>query len=641
MQFDRVSFSTATTGTGTITAGAATSGFRTLAGASIPDATTVQYAITDGTAWETGTGVTGGTATTLTRVLSQSSTGALLSLSGSATCFLTPIASQYNALSPAGATTTIQYNNAGALGGMSGTAWDDTNRALTLTGATVTTSQPILNLSQTWNAGGVTFTGYKFNVTDTASAAASLLMDLQLGGVSQFKVDKAGNTVTIGSVKFGSAGPANTITGSTNNFIINVNSYAVVQLNGTGKWGWNGNVFTWVSGEQIGWTSSTTDPTQANDTILRRRAAANVNLGDVDAAAPVAQTLSVQSVVAGTTNTAGTNLTVAGSQGTGTGIGGDILFQVAPAGSTGTAQNALVTGLRISNTQTVTVPGSFSMAGNISAAAWTTAGLRIAQAAATLTDTSSTGTVAAVYANLFGAPTVAASSATTYTNAYGAYFADPVAGTNVTLTNKYSLGVAGTLFSDNTYAQTELAVFQPGSRTNKTFSMYGPTPQLGMSVNTLFGWHPNFASGSQDTILTRKAAANIQHGGFDAAAPVAQTISVQSVVAGTTNTAGSNFTINGSQGTGTGAGGSILFQVAPAGTTGTAQNALTSVMTVRQDKTTVISAAFTVATLPAAGVQGRRAHVTDATTPTFLGTLTGGGAVVTPVYDNGTAWVAG
>lgn len=88
--YDRVSFATATVGAGTITAGAATSGFRTMAGASIPDATEVSYCITDGTAWETGNGVTGSTATTLTRVLTASSTGALLSLSGSATCFVTP-----------------------------------------------------------------------------------------------------------------------------------------------------------------------------------------------------------------------------------------------------------------------------------------------------------------------------------------------------------------------------------------------------------------------------------------------------------------------------------------------------------------------------------------------------------------------
>ena len=49
---------------------------------------------------------------------------------------------------------------------------------------------------------------------------------------------------------------------------------------------------------------------------------------------------------------------------------------------------------------------------------------------------------------------------------------------------------------------------------------------------------------------------------------------------------------------------------------------------------------YTVATLPA-GAAGMKAIVTDATSPTFLGALTGGGTVVTPVFYNGSAWVAG
>lgn len=55
-----------------------------------------------------------------------------------------------------------------------------------------TSAKPILNMVSTWNAGATTFTGIKANVTDTASAAASLLMDLQVGSTTQFKVSKAG-----------------------------------------------------------------------------------------------------------------------------------------------------------------------------------------------------------------------------------------------------------------------------------------------------------------------------------------------------------------------------------------------------------------------------------------------------------------
>jgi hypothetical protein len=90
---------------------------------------------------------------------------------------------------------------------------------------------------------------------------------------------------------------------------------------------------------------------------ISRNAAATLQLGAADAAAPVAQTLTVQSVVAGTTNTAGTNFTIAGSKGTGTGAGGSIIFQVAPAGLTGSAQNALSTALTIDSTRLATFTG--------------------------------------------------------------------------------------------------------------------------------------------------------------------------------------------------------------------------------------------------------------------------------------------
>jgi hypothetical protein len=62
----------------------------------------------------------------------------------------------------------------------------------TYNAGTLTTDVKVLDLSATWNAAGVTFTGLKFNVTDTASNAASLLLDLQVGGSSKFKVRKEG-----------------------------------------------------------------------------------------------------------------------------------------------------------------------------------------------------------------------------------------------------------------------------------------------------------------------------------------------------------------------------------------------------------------------------------------------------------------
>jgi hypothetical protein len=65
----------------------------------------------------------------------------------------------------------------------------------TLDGGTVTASAPVLDLAQTWNNAAVEFTSLRLNVTDTASAASGTrLLDLQVGGVSQVRVERNINT---------------------------------------------------------------------------------------------------------------------------------------------------------------------------------------------------------------------------------------------------------------------------------------------------------------------------------------------------------------------------------------------------------------------------------------------------------------
>jgi hypothetical protein len=81
--------------------------------------------------------------------------------------------------------------------------------------------------------------------------------------------------------------------------------------------------------------------------------------------------------------------------------------------------------------------------------------------------------------------------------------------------------------------------------------------------------------GSIDLSLTRKAAANLRFGAADAAAPVAQTLSVQSVVAGTSSTAGADFTLTGSQNTGSGLAGNLIVSTGFSNTIGTATVTIT------------------------------------------------------------------
>jgi len=120
---------------------------------------------------------------------------------------------------PGGTTGNLQYNNAGAFGGTSGLTWDSTNDVLSLTSASLTgtTSFPLLNLAQTWNNASGAFTALKLNVTNTNSAAGSLLLDLQVGGASKFKIDKNGKVYLTSAAN-------SSITDSTNSIFFNRSS---------------------------------------------------------------------------------------------------------------------------------------------------------------------------------------------------------------------------------------------------------------------------------------------------------------------------------------------------------------------------------------------------------------------------------
>lgn len=63
----------------------------------------------------------------------------------------------------------------------------------------------VANMVATWNNVATTFNGIKLEVTDTASAAGSLLINLQVGGSSKFNVTKAGNMIAAGSIRSSSA----------------------------------------------------------------------------------------------------------------------------------------------------------------------------------------------------------------------------------------------------------------------------------------------------------------------------------------------------------------------------------------------------------------------------------------------------
>jgi hypothetical protein len=227
--------------------------------------------------------------------------------------------------------------------------------SLVLTGQSITgtAANSLLDMATTWNTSGIP-SAIKLNVNDVASNAASNLLDLQVGGSSKFKVDKVGllkvggigfsnsyGIITEGGISVGSG--ATFIAGSQLN--VYNGGLNVCSLNTGGIQTTNVGAITWGSGTSI----------SAPDLYLSRRAAANLRVGAADAATPVAQTLSVQSVVAGTTNSAGTNFTIDGSQGTGTGAGGSIIFRTAKATTSSSAVNSLTEAMSINSNGLITL----------------------------------------------------------------------------------------------------------------------------------------------------------------------------------------------------------------------------------------------------------------------------------------------
>jgi hypothetical protein len=158
-----------------------------------------------------------------------------------------------------------------------GTGDSPTFKNLTISTGTITTSAPV-TISQTWDALAVAFTAFKVNATSTNSASGSLLLDLQVGGVSKFSVDKAGVT------KINNGGTL-TWTSADSLVISSTSAYQRVlaySFYDTGLGAGIGDVISsngcrlyLGSGSGLGWFSNSTIGSGGVDTVLIRDGAAN------------------------------------------------------------------------------------------------------------------------------------------------------------------------------------------------------------------------------------------------------------------------------------------------------------------------------------------------------------------------------
>ena len=193
---------------------------------------------------------------------------------------------------------------------------------------------------------------------------------------------------------------------------------------------------------------------------------------------------------------------------------------------------------------------------------------------------------------------------------------------------------------------------------NSTRMLFGPGSgggelRLGSGGQLSFSSNVNPAAAGFDALFTRAAAATLQQGAADAAAPVNQTLQAQGVAAGTSDVAGASYTFKSGTGRGTGAGSALIFS-SPTRIT-TSSTAQTQVERVRIDEqaTQINTLAFPLVAdatiqygqtvMPDAGTNDRF-DVTTGNATLTIGVLGGVGASAQgtsyPVIYGGLAYVA-
>jgi len=186
------------------------------------------------------------------------------------------------------------------------------------------------------------------------------------------------STAFVGDVTGNVSGTAATVTGGTQAAITSTANLVTVGTIGTGVWegtdvgvahGGTG-VSTLLTNAVL--TGNGTSAIQAESTLLFSSSKLIPTASAHDAAG-TALTMSAGATTAGTTNNiAGGALTFQGGQGKGSGAGGDIIFQTANAGGSGSSLNSLATALTLSDDLSASFAGAVVVTGNLTVNGTTT-----------------------------------------------------------------------------------------------------------------------------------------------------------------------------------------------------------------------------------------------------------------------------
>ena len=275
---------------------------------------------------------------------------------------------------------------------------------LTIT-SSITGSQtlPTLKILPTWNTTGVVDAGILENVTNSASGAGSLLIDLQVGGTSEFKVDKTGSMT------------ANNVTDSA------LNTSGVVTNSSAGLLGTEAQVTTGQGGTGQAWGSSTGIPqilsgtfslystscALASDALQYSGGAFSCNTAITASSIPFSGITTATNTSATMTVGTGGTLTYSGTgtvNATAVESAGAITanatyyFPVISASSSGNYELNAVSGLTVNpSTGAVNIPGSLATGGLTNGISGGTAGLWAALEGTAPTAITGSGTFDLIY----------------------------------------------------------------------------------------------------------------------------------------------------------------------------------------------------------------------------------------------------
>lgn len=238
-------------------------------------------------------------------------------------------------------------------------------------------------------------------------------------------------------------------------------------------------------------------------------------LGGPDAAAAVAQTVQFQGVATGTADTAGALALIKASPSTGSAAGGNILFQVTPAGSAGSTQNTYVNRLALTPTM-VQIGGSLSTASvTVNIGNNTTTGY-ILRASANMTGSitsrgiridSEVQSGVTTAANFFETSVSTAATAFTVTDLRHYLAGQGGFGAGSTVTNQYGFQVASTLTGATNNYGFHSSLAAASNRWN--FYAAGTAANLFVSDLTLYGTTAVPAGGTAGSGLKFSSTANL------------------------------------------------------------------------------------------------------------------------------------